>query len=77
MQSRPLGSEFPNYEQVFPKNVTAELRMNKDSLFQTLQRASLFIGLEPDDCLQPACYTQGRILPLHQEGFYFFLKKYL
>ncbi|HUM44202.1 MAG TPA: DNA polymerase III subunit beta [Fervidobacterium sp.] len=54
LQSRLLGSEFLNYEQVFPKNVTAELRMNKDSLFQTLQRASLFINKD-------AKYAMARI----------------
>jgi len=44
LQSRLIGSQFPDYQRAFPTNITAELRMNKKYLQNTLQRAALFAG---------------------------------
>lgn len=44
LQSRLLGSQFLDYQRAFPTNITAELRMNREHLLHTLQRATLFIG---------------------------------
>lgn len=42
LQSRLMGADFPQYERVFPTAVTAELKMSREMLLDTLQRAILF-----------------------------------
>lgn len=42
LQSRLIGSQFPDYQKIFPANIAAELRMDKKHLIYTLQRVALF-----------------------------------
>lgn len=44
--SRLIEGEFPNYEQVIPKEKQDKIKINKDHLMSAVKRASLFTSLD-------------------------------